>query len=134
MDSNHLWPAGGIIAILLSPFVPAMGDRLVGWLWRMFGGEGTPSSQREVVPEVGVNAGAAQMIRDAVREGIEEGFATDGRVSQLTEDVRRQREQIQHLAAENERLRNDVRSLRNDIRSLQASTYTITSTITRHAG
>ena len=100
----------------------------------MFGGEGTPSSQREVVPEVGVNAGAAQMIRDAVREGIEEGFATDGRVSQLTEDVRRQREQIQHLAAENERLRNDVRSLRNDIRSLQASTYTITSTITRHAG
>ncbi|KAJ4524683.1 hypothetical protein HRR78_004805 [Exophiala dermatitidis] len=107
MASTHLWPAGGIIATLFSPFGPAMGARLVRWVRWIFGDEGTPPGQREVVPEGGQE--------------------TEGRIAQLTEDVSRQRVQIQHLTAENERLRNEVRTL-------QASTYTITGTITRHVG
>ncbi|KAG9774602.1 hypothetical protein ABEF93_002889 [Exophiala dermatitidis] len=127
MASTHLWPAGGIIATLFFLFVPAMGDRLVRWLRWMFGDEGTPPRQREVVPEVSLNAASVELIRDAVRDGMQEGRQAEGRIAQMTEDVSRQREQIQHLTAENERLRDDVRTL-------QASTYTITGTITTLAG
>lgn len=93
----------------------------------IFGDEGTPPGQREVVPEVSLDSASVNRIRDAVRDGIQGGQETEGRIAQLTEDVSRQRVQIQHLTAENERLRNEVRTL-------QASTYTITGTITRHVG
>ncbi len=135
MSSQHLWPADGIIATLLSPFGPAMGTRLVNWArhFRLVGPvlcylfpeeEGPRPNQRDGEPQVGLDAESIVLLRGALRDAVQEGLKAAGIDQALTAEIRRQNALLQQLVDVTERMRNEA----ND---RHADTYTVTSTITR---
>lgn len=135
MTSTNLWPAAGIIATLTSPFGPAMGARLVNWArhrrlvgpiigWLFPAEEGTHPNQRDVAPQVSLNADFFDRMRDALRDAVQEGRQAAGVENQnLIAEVRLLRALLQQLVRDNEQIL-------TELRNLQATTYTVTSTIT----
>ena len=135
MTSTHLWPAGSILATLAFPFVPAMAARLVNWArhqqlvgpivrWIFPVDVGTHPNQRDVEPQVSLNADSIDRMRDALRDAVQEGSRAAGIGPELTEELQRQNALLQQLVDGVERTLEEVRDLRAD-------TYTVTSTITR---
>jgi hypothetical protein len=135
MTSTHLWPAGSVLATLASPFVPVMGARLVNWArhkqligpivcWLFPVEVGTHPNQRDVEPQVSLNADFIDRMRDVLHDGVQEGSRAAGVGPELTGEVRRQNTLLQQLVDGVERTLEEVRDLRAD-------TYTVTSTITR---
>ena len=123
MTSTDLWPAGSILATLASPFGPAMGARLVNWArhkrlvgpivcWLFPVDVGTHPNQRDVEPQVSLNADSIVRMRDALRGAVEEGLRADGMVPQLIAEVRRQNALLQQLVDGVERTLEEVRALR----------------------
>ncbi|RDW69658.1 hypothetical protein BP6252_08678 [Coleophoma cylindrospora] len=135
MSSKNLWPAGGIIATLLSPFIPAMGTRLVHRARRVrFVGpllhyffpeeEGTHPNQRDGKPQVGLDAESIVLLCGALRDAVQEGLEAVGVDSELTAEIRRQNTLLQQLV-------DVLEGMREDATSRHVDTYTVTSTITR---
>lgn len=134
MSSQHLWPAGGIIATLFSPFVPAVATRLVNWARRsrLVGPviryifpeeEGPRPSQRDGEPQVGLNAESVVLLRGALRDAVQEGLEAAGIDLGLTNERRRQNTLLQQLVDVTE-------GMRDDATNRHAATYTVTSTTT----
>jgi hypothetical protein len=122
MASAHLWPAGGIVATLLSPFGPAMVDRLVSRLrhMRLVGRvfrflipeeQGPQSTQRDEAPEVGLNAVSILLLRDALRDVVQEGLRAAVDSSELTAEIRRQNTLLQQLVDAVEGMRRTHRTV-----------------------
>ena len=122
MLSTHLWPAGGIIATLVSPFLPAMGARLVNWArhkrlvgpivcW-LFPAEGTHPNQRDVESQVGFNADLTDQSRYALRGTVQGGLRTAGKAPNLTEELQSLNASLQQLVDGIERTLDEVRELR----------------------
>jgi hypothetical protein len=135
MTSTHLWPAGSILATLASPFGPAMGTRLVNWArhirlvgpivrWIFPVDEGSHPDQRDMEPQVSLNADSINRMRDALRDAVQGGLMPDGIDPELTAELRRQNDLLQQLV-------DGVRRTLEDVNDLRADTYTVTSTITR---
>ncbi|KAK7894216.1 hypothetical protein LTR67_005974 [Exophiala xenobiotica] len=109
MTSSNLWPAGGIIARLASPFGPAMGARLVNWArhrrhvgpivrWLFPEEIGTPPSEREAEPEVSPDPNAhVCLTADAVRDAVQGGLEAAGATPELIGEVRELRTLLQQL-------------------------------------
>jgi len=136
MSSEYLWPAGGIIATLISPFAPAMGTRLVNWARhrRLVGPiirylfpeeEGPHPNQRDGVPQVGLDADSLARLSDALRDAQQGGPQADGddQISILTE--------LQSINRTLQQLLVATEGMRDEVSRLNAGTYTITSTITQ---
>lgn len=135
MASQHLWPAGGIIATLLSPFAPAMVDRLVGrvrripLVGRIFSflfpeEEGPHPTQRDVVPQVSLDAESIRLLGDALRGAVQEEVLLAVNRSQLTTEVLEVKEMFRRFFDAERRRQEDALAHTGD-------TYTVTSTITR---
>lgn len=137
MSSNNLWPAGSILATLASPFGPAMGARLVNWArhrrlvgpivrWLFPADQGTHPDQQGAAPQVGPNADTIAETRDALRDTVREGLReVDGRVRDLTAEVRNQTTLLQQLV-------NDLGQTLEEVRGLRTDTHTATVNIARH--
>ena len=135
MSSQHLWPAGGIIATLFSPFIPAMGARLVNWTRRnrfvapvihyfFPEEEGPHPNQRDGEPQVGLDAVTIVLLRGALQDAVQEGLQAAGIDSQLTADIRRQNALLQQLV-------DALEGMQEEATNRHVNTYTVTSTITR---
>lgn len=136
MSSQHLWPAGGIIARLLSPLVLAMVTRLVTRVRhsRLVGPvlnhffpeeEGPHPDQRDEVPQVSINADSIDRLRAALRDTVQEGREADGsHLDRLITELRQQNDSLQQLVLA-------VEGMREEARARHANTYTVTSTITQ---
>jgi hypothetical protein len=135
MTSTHLLPAGSILATLASPFVPVMCARLVNWArnkqlvgpivcWLFPVDVGTHPNQRDVEPQVSLNADFIGRMRDALRDAVQEGSRAAGVDPEPIAELQRQNTLLQQLVDGVERTLEEVRDLRAD-------TYTVTSTITR---
>jgi hypothetical protein len=86
--------------------------------------EGTRPNQRDVEPQVSLNADFIDRMRDALRDAVQEGSRAAGIGPELTAELQRQNTLLQQLVDGVERTLEEVRDLRAD-------TYTVTSTITR---
>jgi hypothetical protein len=137
MSYLYLWPAGSIFATLISPFGPAMGARLVNWArnkrlvgpvvcWLFPADLGTHPVQRDVEPQVGLNADVLDRARDALRDAVQEGLRAEGIGPELTAELRHLNNSLQQLVS-------GVDQMLKEVKDLRADTYTVTSTITRQA-
>ena len=135
MSSQHLWPAGRIIATLFSPFGPAMGARLVNWARhsRLVGPvprylfpeeEGPRPKQRDGDPQVGLDAESIVLLRGALLDAVQGGLRAAGIDSELTAEIRRQNALLQQLV-------DALQGMREGATNRHVDTYTVTSTITR---
>ncbi|KAI9875974.1 MAG: hypothetical protein M1823_007366, partial [Watsoniomyces obsoletus] len=102
-----------------------MGGRLVNWArqrrlvgpifsWLFPVNEGTHPNQRDVEPQVSLNADSIDRTRDALRNAVQEGLRAAGTDLRLTAELQRQNELLQQLVDGVERMLEEVRDLRAD--------------------
>lgn len=124
--SEYLWPSGSIFATLLSPFGPAMGARLVGWVRdrRLLG-----LAVRWMFPAdppVSISPPRLAVRDDALLAAVQEGLEAASMSAELKAAIEDQNEKLQQLIDGN-------RELLEVMTQLQRNTYTVTSIITPRA-
>jgi hypothetical protein len=133
MAAADIWLAATFFATLLSHYIPFLVNKLYILVVRLIRWtrhtqfvesifpvhEGTHPNQQDVEPQANVNASPIAQMRDAVRNGVQDGLRTVDIAPEWTTGVRQQGDVIAQLLEE-------VRNLRTD-------TYTVTTTIARQA-
>lgn len=132
---ENLWPAGGIIATLLSPFGPAMGGRLVRWArdTRLLG----PGVRWlfPADPQVSPSPPPPLEVRgDALGAAVLEGLRAADINADLKALIENQNGLLQQLVGSNQLLLEGNQSLLEEMRRLRANTYTVSCNITPQAG
>ena len=127
MISEHLWPAGSILATLTALFASAMGARLGRWARdsRLLG----PWVRWlfPVDPPVSIDPPPPLAVRDdALLAAMQEGLRAAGMNDELRAVIEEIKGQLQQLTFDNQELLEAVNSLRSN-------TYTMACTITPQA-
>lgn len=120
--SSDLWPAGGIVATLVSPFGPALGARFVNWardqpyigpVARSLFPVRVATQEPDAGPQISLNDEFVDRMRGAFREAVEEGLRATGINPELSEELHQQSGALRRLAHAVERSLEEIRGPRS---------------------